>query len=132
VHTDGRLTPIQLQAVSSGPTALTGAGAVARTGGSETRVHGRRCVSGPATLTFVTEPDLKGESLFARVDYDVRRRSARPAVLTGDSYRARPEPLPLDRPRGTAYLDLGHALRAALPAGAEVCLRASEVGWLAP
>jgi hypothetical protein len=132
VHTDGRLTPIQIQAVSSGPTALTGAGAVARAGGVETREHGRRCVAGPATLSFTTERDLKGESLFGRVVYDVERRTARPAVLTGDSYRARPELLPLDRPRGAVFLDLGHLLRVALPAGAKVCLRGSEVGWLTP
>jgi len=131
-HVDGRLTPIALQVVASGPTALTGAGAVSRTGGVLTRKAGRRCLTGPAVIAFTAEPDLRGESLFARVAYDVERRSNRPALLTADSYRGRPEPLRLDRPRGTAYLDLGHLLRVALPAGAEVCLRASEVGWLAP
>ncbi len=131
-HVDGRLTPIQLQPVASGPTALTGAGAVTRSGGVLTRERGRRCLAGPATIAFTTEPDLKGESLFARVDYDVVRRSARPAVLTADSYRPRPQPLPLDRPRGSVYLDLGHLLHVALPAGSKVCLRGSLVGWLVP
>jgi hypothetical protein len=89
-------------------------------------------MKGPAAITFTAEPDLRGESLFARVAYDVEQRSNRPALLTADSYRARPEPLRLDRPHGEAYLDLGHLLRVALPTGAEVCLRASDVGWLAP
>jgi len=62
----------------------------------------------------------------------VPRRSSRPALLTADSYRGRPEPLPLDRRHGSAYLDLGHLLRVTLPAGATVCLRGSQVGWLAP
>jgi hypothetical protein len=132
VHADGRLTPIQLQAVASGPTALTGAGAITRSGGVLTREHGRRCMAGPATVAFTTERDLRGESLFGRVDYDVVRRSPHPAMLTADSYRARPEPLPLDRAHGVAYLDLGHLLHVALPAGSKVCLRASEVGWLMP
>lgn len=129
---DGRLTPIQLQPVALGPSSLTGAGSVRRSGGAETREHGMRCIAGPATLSFRAERDLKGESLFGQLEYDVERRSARPAVLTGDSYRGLPEPLPLDVAHGSAFLDLGHALRASVPAGAKVCLRASAVGWLSP
>src|SRR3954469_25343681 len=46
-HADGRLTPVQIQSVASGPTALTGAGTVKVYG-----AHTRRCVIGPATVDF--------------------------------------------------------------------------------
>ena len=132
VHIDGRLTPIGIQPVASGPTALTGAGAVSHAGGVIGRRGGRRCMTGPGAVAFTTEPDLKGESLFARVDYQVVRPSRQPALLRADSYRPRAVPLPLAAGPRAVYLDLGHELRVTLPPHATVCLRGSDVGWLNP
>jgi hypothetical protein len=119
-HADGRLTPVQIQSVASGPTALTGAGSVKVEG-----AHTRRCATGPARITFTTEPDLKGESLFAVVRYRGHGR----ALLTADSYRGRPVPV---GGSGKLFLNLGHELRLTLPRGSRGCVLGSDVGWLAP
>src|SRR3954451_12726916 len=127
VHTDGRLTPMQLQSVASGPRALTGAGTVKLLDGTLTHEHGRRCVTGPAHVAFTTERDLKGESLFAAVRY-----RGGPAILTADSYRGRPQRVGAAPRNGTLFLNLGHSLRLAVPRGAKGCVLGSDVGWLAP
>ncbi|HVI16737.1 MAG TPA: hypothetical protein VM712_00065, partial [Gaiellales bacterium] len=136
IRQDGEVIPIALQSLADGTDAITGAGRVTLTGGHRARRGRMPCARAagprPALLSFATEKLLRGESLFARVDYEVVRRSARPALVTANSYRGRAQPFPLDRPHGTAYLNLGHRLQAALPPGAEVCLRSSGVGWIAP
>jgi hypothetical protein len=83
-------------------------------------------------LGFDVETLLKGESLFGQLDYTVRRAGGSTAVVTGNDYRGRPLHFPLARGRGTAFMDLGHTFRAALPPGTEVCFRAAGVGWIAP
>lgn len=129
VHVDGRITPIQLQPVAAGPTALTGAGRVGLEDGRVTRRDGHRCLAGPAHVTFAPEPELKGESLFGAVRF-ATHGSPSPALLTADSYRGRAERI--DARRGTLYLDLGHTLRLSVPARATVCVIGSQVGWLTP
>jgi hypothetical protein len=135
VRQDGEVIPMNLQGLSGGPTAISGAGAVTLHGGRRVRSGGRLCAvagAAPATLDFAAETLLRGQSLFARVDYTVARRSRVPAAVSADSYRPTTLAVPLDRPRGQIYLNLGHRLRATLPAGTRVCVRSSTVGWIQP
>jgi hypothetical protein len=134
VRQDGEVIPIALQSLSDGTAAITGAGRVSLAGGRRTHRGGRLCVAAgarPATLRFATEKLLRGESLFARLDYQVVRGSG-VALVSGNTYRDVVTRFPLSTRRGQAYLNLGHRLRAELPPGSEVCLRSSNVGWIAP
>ena len=133
VRQNGEVMPIALQALSGGKRAVSGAGEVKVTRG---RSEPGPCVSGGpggAELRFASDKLLRGQSLFAKVAFEVRRGGARPAVVTApDAYRGRPLRVPLDRPRGTVHLNVGQRMTATLPPGAEVCLRSSTVGWITP
>jgi hypothetical protein len=135
VRQDGEVIPIALQSLANTPSSLTGAGRVALSGGTRTRRGGKPCARAgarPATIAFRTEKILRGESLFARLGYRVVRGGGAPMRVTGNTYRPGAVLLPLTRTHGQAYLNLGHRLRAELPPGSEVCLRSSQVGWIAP
>jgi hypothetical protein len=135
IHQDGRVTPAQVQGLATGPSSVAGAGEVRLEGGERFRRHGYPCVAthgAPAVISFATEPELAGQSLFAKLTYAVDKRGPRPAVITGNTYRGGRFPVPLDRRRGRLVLNLGHRLRAELPPGTSVCLRSSSVGWVMP
>jgi hypothetical protein len=133
VRQDGEVIPIDLQELATGRSAVPGAGAVELSGGSRVGAACAATGSQPAALSFRSEELVEGQSLFGRVAYDVRRRSAQPALVSAPgSYRAREVRLPLDRARGQLYLNLGHRLNATLPPHVKVCLRSAGVGWIRP
>jgi hypothetical protein len=132
---DGNVIPIQLQGLATGPSSITGAGTVSLSGGRRVRRGGHPCAvagSAPAALSFATETLLRGESLFARLDYRVLRQGSGPVLVTADSYRGRTQQFAIAATHGSAYLNLGHAMRATLPPGSELCLSGASVGWIAP
>ena len=135
IHQNGQITPAQVQALATGPHAIPDAGAVRLQGGVAWRRAGWPCVStprGPAAISFSTQRFFRGQSLFAKLRFDVRRPVSRPAVITGNTYRGGEVPLPLDARHGRAVLNLGHQLRVVLPRGTSVCLTYSGVGWISP
>jgi hypothetical protein len=136
VRQNGMVMPIQLQSLSGGRTAVTGAGVVSLRGGRRFGGRGLCVAAGARAATLLFEPErlLRGQSLFGSVDYEMRRGGGRPLRVTApDGYRAaRRLELPLDRRRGRVYANLGHRFRAKLPPGTEACLRSSSVGWITP
>jgi hypothetical protein len=125
VGDDGHVGAAVLQPLVSGDDALSGSGRVRLVSG---RANGR-CLAGDAELRFDTKKMLAGQSLYALVSYEVPGRAPAPGRIwsVGPAHAGR---VALDRPRGTEFVNLGRPLRAALPAGARVCMRSVAVGWL--
>lgn len=119
VGDDGHVGPARLQPLSTGPDALA-------TTGSLTLLKGRAkrmCVAGGGEVEYRSAKLYRGQSLYARIAYEVPRPSAEPGSIAA-------RPLPLDRPAGHQLVNLGRTLRLALPPGARACVRGITVGWL--
>lgn len=119
VGDDGHVGPARLQPLNTGPRALA-------TTGTLTLLRGRArklCVAGGGELEYRSTKLLRGQSLYARIAYEVPRPSAEPGSIEA-------RPLPLDRPRGHQLVNLGRTLRLALPPGSRACVREVTVGWL--
>jgi hypothetical protein len=131
VGDDGHVGPALLQPLASGDTALSGAGSLRLVSGSTRRSAGRACIVAGRTradLRFATKRELRGQSLYALVSYDVGRGgrpgsfAATPAGSSGT--------VALDARHGEELVNLGRPLELALPSGTRVCLRRLAVGWL--
>jgi hypothetical protein len=72
---------------------------------------------------------LAGQSLYAFVSYEVKRRVARPGTIVSTPPSGSGE-VPLDVARGQELVNLGRPLRLSLPRGARTCVSALAVGWL--
>jgi hypothetical protein len=119
VGDDGHVGRAWLQPLSTGPHALATTGAVTLVSGRARRL----CIAGGGELRYSSKRLLAGQSLYARIAYDVRRPSSRPGSIAE-------RPLPLDAPRGSQLVNLGRPLRLALPPGTRACVRSIAVGWL--
>jgi hypothetical protein len=125
VGDDGHVGPARLQPLVRGAQALAGAGRLRVASG---RPAGR-CLEGGTDLRFASRPMLAGQSLYALVSYDVKRRASAPGrIASGPASRA--GAVPLDRSRNRALVNLGRPLRVTLPPGARACVRSLAVGWL--
>jgi hypothetical protein len=134
VRDDGHLRPARLQPLSGGPAAIAGTGTLRLLSGTRGGDGGRPCLSADGAagdVLFATQRLYAGQSLYAELAYDVRRRSATPGVVTS-TVPGHDGLVPLSGRHGREVVNLGRELRLVLPRGARVCARSISAGWLGP